>query len=271
VGPFLVTVTGTVFTVSWDAETERFDLVLREGRVTVSGPVSGGELTLQAGQHLVVDLPRAQTVISEDTGEAAIPGAAADDAMAPTGPGPSERPTADTRRPSRKNGATPGSGEAKAAGQTRWADAVAAADWDRILREAQAAGVELTLGRATSEDIAALADAARYRRRIALAREALLTQRRRFPSTSRALDAAYLLGRVEESSEHEGSEALRWYEEYLTHAPTGTYASEALGRKMILTGKLRGGAQARGLAQEYLRRFPGGAYDGSARALLQGH
>ena len=47
VGPFLVAVKGTVFTVSWDASSERFELRLRHGRVVVSGPVSGGDLALR--------------------------------------------------------------------------------------------------------------------------------------------------------------------------------------------------------------------------------
>jgi hypothetical protein len=41
-----------------------------------------------------------------------------------------------------------------------------------------------------------------------------------------------------------------------------------LGRKMTLTDKLEGAAQARALAEEYLRRFPKGNYAGSARELL---
>ena len=65
VGPFLVTVKGTVFTVSWDAASERFELKLRHGRVTVSGPVTGGEIALRAGQRLLVDLPQGETMISE--------------------------------------------------------------------------------------------------------------------------------------------------------------------------------------------------------------
>jgi TolA-binding protein len=99
------------------------------------------------------------------------------------------------------------------------------------------------------------------------AREALLAERRRFPSSSRALDAAFLLGRLEEDSARGPTKAVAWYDEYLSRAPNGTYASEALGRKMIVTSKLAGAAQARPMADEYLRRFPSGTYAGSARAL----
>jgi hypothetical protein len=113
-----------------------------------------------------------------------------------------------------------------------------------------------------------LADAARYRRRPDLARSALLAERRRFPGSPRALDAIYLLGRVEESRASGIAEALAWYDEYLTRAPNGPFVGEALGRKMTLTDKLQGPAQARPIAEEYLRRLPRGSYAGSARALL---
>ena len=74
-GPFLVTVKGTVFDVSWDPENERFDLKLRRGRVIVTGPVVGGSIPLRAGQHLAVRLPLAETVITET----ALEGPARDD------------------------------------------------------------------------------------------------------------------------------------------------------------------------------------------------
>jgi TolA-binding protein len=138
---------------------------------------------------------------------------------------------------------------------------------DRIFADVERAGVKSTLEKASSEDLFALADAARYRRRMDLAREALLAERRRFPGSARSLDAAFLLGRVEETSERGMAKAVQWYEEYLARTPTGTYAAEALGRKMILTSKLDGAAQAQPVAEQYLRRFPNGAYAGSARVL----
>ena len=51
-----------------------------------------------------------------------------------------------------------------------------------------------------------------------------------------------------------------------TESPTGTYASEAFGRKMILIQELRGDASARVVAQEYLNRFPLGTYAARARS-----
>ena len=258
VGPFLVTVKGTVFTVSWDAATEKFELKLQHGRVTVSGPVTGGEIALRAGQRLLIDLPQGETVISEPKPEEALEVSAGP--AAPPAAGQTCRRRASPRRPRR---------QASSTGERRWAAALAAGQLDRILAEAERAGVKATLDRASGEDLLALADAARYRRRMELAREALLAARRRFPDSPRSLDAAFRLGRVEEASDRGLAPAIEWYDEYLTRAPTGTYASEALGRKMTLMSKLGGTSRARPIAEEYLRRFPAGTYAGPARAFVR--
>jgi TolA-binding protein len=145
---------------------------------------------------------------------------------------------------------------------------LARGNWVRILDEVQRIGVNETLGRASSEDLFALANAARYHHRPDLARAALLAERRRFPASARARDALYLLGRVEESRTTGTAQAIAWYDEYLARAPTGPLVEEALGRKMILTEKLEGPTGARAVAVDYLRRFPKGNYAGSARELV---
>jgi TolA-binding protein len=153
------------------------------------------------------------------------------------------------------------------AGPRRWLADLANGRWDTILADADRDGIDATLEGAGSEDLLALADAARYRRRIDLARAALLAHRRRFPGSARSLDAIFLLGRVEELRDQSAAAAIAWYDAYLTQAPAGTYAAEALGRKMILIGDSRGRAAARPIADAYLLRFPNGSYAGSARAL----
>ncbi len=257
-GPFLVTVKGTVFDVTWDPHEERFDLMLRRGHVTVSGPIVGAELSLRAGQHLVVRLPRNETVITEEgQTEAAAP------APPPAAPAPPLPPARrETHRPLALAGAPP------RAGAPRWPALLAEGQWDRILAEADRRGVADTVEAVASEDLFALADAARYRRRVDVARAALLAQRRRFPGASRSQDALFLLGRVEELRGGGGAaRAVALYDDYLAGAPRGAYAAEALGRKMVLTSESRGAEAARPMAAEYLRRFPDGSYAGTARAL----
>lgn len=265
VGPFVVTVTGTVFTVSWDPVSEELDLRLREGSVVVTGPVSAGEIALRAGQRLVSNLAKVQTVITEETPEAANERAAISSPAAPASSTASAGP--DSLSPGRTL-APAAVATTRPARDHQWSRKLARGQWDRILDEAERIGVETTLGEASSDDLFALANAARFRQRSDLARSALLAERRRFPNASRAHEAIYLLGRVEESQDTGTVRAIAWYDDYLARAPNGPLAGEALGRKMTLTDKVEGPARARPLAEEYLRRFPKGNYAGSARELV---
>ena len=77
-----------------------------------------------------------------------------------------------------------------------WTAALAAGDFQTILGRGGAAGYRRSLADARSEDLAALADAARYLRRDDVARQALIAQRDRFPQSDRAHEAAFLLGRL---------------------------------------------------------------------------
>jgi TolA-binding protein len=136
------------------------------------------------------------------------------------------------------------------------------------VRQAEHLGVEGCLASARSVDLSALADAARYGRHDELARGALLAQRRRFAMGRAARDAAFLLGKLEETDQNPAA-AIGWYDRYMREDAKGPYASDALGRKMILVQQLYGDAQARSVAAEYLNRFPDGAYVSRARALTR--
>jgi ferric-dicitrate binding protein FerR (iron transport regulator) len=269
VGPFLVAVKGTVFTVSWDPLREQFELRLRQGHVVVTGPVSAGEIALRTGQHLVVNLATAATAITEDKPEQetdSVDAPAPQEVKPPSlqPPGAADKPTG-----SNHAAASVPSRITKTADPRPWSDELARGHWDNILEDVERIGVESALSKASSKDLFALADAARYRRRPDLARAALLAERQRFPDSPRSLDALFLLGRTEESREGGAAPALGWYDAYLAGAGGGAFVGEALGRKMILTDKLQGPAQARPIAEDYLRRFPKGSYAGSARALIR--
>lgn len=289
-GPFLVTVKGTVFDVVWEPTAERFDLTLKRGRVVVTGPLAGGSISLRAGQHLAVRLPDAETLLTESA-ESAESGqsvtnetrsGAADPIAAPSTspPEPSAAPPGVTstgrhrmRRAPSDAGATALADRVEPRKEQRgWPALLAAGAWDQILAELERRGLDATLEGAPGEDLLALADAARYRHRLELARSALLAERRRFPTSPRALDALFLLGRVAELREDGGPRAVALYDEYLSDAPDGPYAAEALGRKMVLSndGKDATKGRVRAIAREYLRRFPAGSYAAAARALTRG-
>jgi hypothetical protein len=272
VGPFLITVKGTAFTAEWKDAEERLEVVLKTGSVAVSGPSADEAITLRAGQRLIISIPDKEVVIRDIDSPIEGSGAASAARKAPEvvdellPPRREATPAGKlVHRALRPSAAPPPS--ASSAEASNWSAELAAGHFAIILQQAEARGLETSLAEASSEDLAALADAARYSRREDIARGALMAQMRRFPRSARANDAAFLLGRLEETTQHIEL-ALGWYERCL-ESPRGTYTSEALGRKMTLVQRLHGAARARPIAEEYLRRFEDGTYAAAARALTR--
>jgi TolA-binding protein len=157
---------------------------------------------------------------------------------------------------------------ANSTGESRsWSARVAAGDFASVLGDADARGVDATLAKAPLSDLVALSDAARYKGRTDLARRALTSIRARFPASADARNALFHLGRL---AEGRGalSDALASYDRYLSEARNGTFAAEAFGRKLVVTRKVAGDETARSVARDYLARFPGGSYAGTAKELL---
>jgi hypothetical protein len=249
-GPYSVRVTGTAFRLSWTAEREQIEVDMRHGSVVVTGPMAGSGVALHAGQRLVGS-PRQRRLVVEDWSSASV--AAPTSAAAPAAAAAPSEPVAApyTREAARPLPAARG-----------WARKVARGEFATVLSEARAAGPGRALANASASDLAALADAARYARQNELGRKALLALRERFPQTQEARDAAFFLGRASG-----GASALAWYDRYLEEQPAGSYASQALGRSMMLRYERGETMRAASLAAAYLQRFPGGPYAESARTL----
>jgi FecR protein len=266
-GPYQITVHGTVFSASWDESQQRLDVKMERGLVSVSGPVTNGPIAVRAGQALTVKLKRSQVLLRDLDRDDVVAdvdadddvGAALDDDATAAAPTVAPLPPVRTRVAAASRGARP---RVKS-----WTAALSAGDFDAILDDAQRDLGHVLASRGT-EDLAALADAARYRRQDDIARRALLAQRRRFAGSPRAADAAFFLGRLDENGGRGHGPALAWYDRYLDEAPHGSYVAEALGRKMIAVEELHGAAAAHNVAEQYLHRFPRGSYAGAARALL---
>jgi ferric-dicitrate binding protein FerR (iron transport regulator) len=268
-GPFVVVVTGTAFTVQWNPIDEEFDLKMERGTVEVSGPLSDGAISLRSGQRLVVRVRQRETLIRD-----------ADDVPAKLDPEdkPSEPPASPVNVGAAEvevSAATAPAHSGQAAGDRvidratdHWSVELARGEFEAIVQQAERRGLDASLAEASSVDLAALADAARYGRHDDVARRALLAQRRRYPASGAARDASFLLGRLEETR-HDVAGAVEWFDRYLTESPLGTYASEALGRKMVLIQQLYGDGRARPVAKEYLGRFSQGTYAARARALAR--
>src|SRR6185369_2106042 len=121
-----------------------------------------------------------------------------------------------------------------------WNRRLARGDFEAIVADAERRGLGDVLGRGPRAELAALADAARYTRRGRLARRALLAERSRFADSAEGREAAFFLGNLAED-DGEPRAATRWYAQYLRDDPAGTYAAQALGRKLLLDEQMSAG------------------------------
>ncbi|HEY8926898.1 MAG TPA: FecR domain-containing protein [Polyangia bacterium] len=261
-GPFEVRVHGTSFALGWNPSTAHFDLHMHTGVVSVVGPISGGEMVLRAGESLSVTLEGHDAPAAPSSASKALDRPAPSDTPPPPAqPVPQEKSV--RHEPPATSSAT-----SRARSSAAWRAELAAGHAGAVVADAERMGTGRALESASSEDLAALADAARYVGNDDLARRALLAQRRRFTRSSRAAQAAFLLGRLEDESAPGAARALAWYDLYLDEAPRGAYAAEALGRKMMVLERGGRHVEAVAIAADYLRRFPRGSYAHAASVLV---
>jgi hypothetical protein len=269
-GPYSVRVTGTAFSLHWSARDEAFEIAMTSGAVVVTGPLINSGITLRAGQRLESSVKSGRLVVDGNS----TPATNESDASAPLNPGPAASPSPDnvTPRASASDTVTPQASASDAVEGAApshppaldWRKKAAQGDFADVIAAAERRGLESTLASAPLEDLAALADSARYARRSSLAKRALLAERARFPRSAAARDAAFFLGRI---AEDEGTGASEWYDRYLSESSDGAYASQALGRKMMLVYQRGGATAAGGIATAYLEKYPSGAYSGTAKKI----
>jgi hypothetical protein len=205
----------------------------------------------------VIDAPRAET---------------AERTLTPALPEPSAAPVSDADAPGAAATApseTVSARPALAGSTESWSTLVARGQFETVVAKASERGAAECESSCSAADLRALADAARYTGRGAMAESALLSLRRRFGGTREGRSASFLLGRLDEAR---GSmaEAGRWYDTYLRELPGGDLAAEALAGKMRAVFAGAGRAAAEPLATEYLARYPNGVHAQTARGILAG-
>ena len=258
-GPFEVRVTGTSFELDWDPQSEVLELGMREGSVEVHGPL-GGAVTVRGGQRFRAELgSRRMTVV--DSGEA-LAASEPPSTNAPLSDSDESRSAGESvaREPAREH---PKSSSAR----DSWPKLVASGEFDLVVEQANARGLDACLKTCGASDLRALADAARYTSRGDIAERALTTLRQRFAGSAESRAASFLLGRLAETRGFSLA-ALGWYETYLGEAPSGSFAAEALAGTMRTIQATRGRAAAEPVARNYLSRYPEGVHAKVARRIL---
>ena len=267
-GPYRVRVTGTEFDVSWSEQSRKLDVRMEHGSVEVTGPHLESPVVLRTGSRLLADMNARRWVVERIAPTIDAP-------MSPREPTVTAAATqVQTRAAQRSKLALMEPGKhatpeppTSARGRGPLELLVARGRFAEVVRQAERAGAARTLEREGARELAALADAARYVGKNAWSRRALLTLRKRFPSSDEAADAAFLLGRLAEQG-HDRDDALSLYTGYVEQSPHGPYAAQALGRSMLLIRDRDGSRAARSAATEYLARFARGAHRRAARAIL---
>lgn len=278
VGPFLVRVTGTRFDLRWNPEQDHFELDLEEGHVEVSGCAFGQGYHMAAGQKVDASCERRRFDVTD---RRLTEGSAASEARTPPASPSAAQPSRIEPRqaaPVAVMGAATEKqfalGKAGARATSRsdraltWRAPAERGRYAAAFAAAKASGFEAACARANADDLALLADAARYAREPADEAYALHLLRHRFSGTRRAALAAFALGRLEFDDHRAYDEARAWFSTYLKEQAKGPLTREARGRLMEATLGAGDREGARELAVHYLRDYPTGPHAELARGLL---
>ena len=271
-GPFRVVVTGTEFIVRWAPVEERFELAVVEGTVLVHGPLVEGR-SVRAGQTVRVR-GRSQLEVTEEPRE--TPAAVSDAPATIERPSTPLEPDAGSRAPIEIPAVEAGPPEPAKVAVVEPTPARAQPDWLALaaqrrhaeaLASARAAGLDRLCEELPADELARLADVARYAGDADAATTALQTLRRRFPGTADAAEAAFTFGRMMFDARGNSLAAAAWFETYLREAPGGRWEQEALGRLVDAYDASSSPAAAGRAARRYLDRFPDGPHAELARRL----
>ncbi len=270
-GPYVVHVTGTIFDVQWSGDREAFDVWLEKGSVRVTGPLIGEGIAMTHGQHLLMRVRDNKILLDSQRADAAEPVPATPEPVPATAAEPAGAHGEATQAADQRDDGAASASHLPARVShpvTRsWSRRMARGDFEAVVEAAERRGIESVLAHGSRAELAALADAARYTRRSRLAGRALHAERERFPETAEGREASFFLGNLAEDGGNR-SGALSWYGRYLREDAAGTYAAQALGRKMLLES--RHASPSAGIdAEEYLHRFPSGSYADAARLILK--
>ncbi len=296
-GPYSIEAAGTEYVVLW--KDERLEVRVLKGRVRVLGrdaPQAGW--LVDAGEHLTIDrgrlLEKTWTPMgAPDTGVALNPPAPTDSSPASAGTPAPTQATGDPDDPPSPGalamdppkevpspgpaGDPPGKTSAEPAMAPRppgeappppWRSHLQREEYAQAVAWVEKQGISGFADQASLADLQAMANAARYAGRGQSAVVLLVSLRTRFPGTTQASTAAFLMGRVYSEQLKDQRAAVAWFSTYLAEVPSGSLVEEALGRKMDAAQRAGMTAEARKSAATLVERYPASPFKPLALQIL---
>lgn len=251
-GPFVISVVGTEFDVTWEDTSGSLTVLMRKGTVDVTGACLAAPRRLNGED-------RATIRCEPDAEVAASAVARAGGPSTPTAPPPGTFSAS----------ASP-SASAPVERMAAWRQLLASAKLREAFADAEVVGLESVRGTATARELVDLGSGARLAGNGAAASMFYLAARERFAGSDAAALAAYHLGRAAFDGRGAWAEAERWFAVYLAERPGGALAAEALGRSLECATRQGDATRARTLASRYLDLYPAGAHAPIARSALDG-
>jgi hypothetical protein len=277
-GAYEVRVVGTRFSTTWDPARQRLAVVLHQGSVQVLGKGIDELVELKPGQRFDSGGLDGKWFVTATLGTDDAARSATPDADVASAGGRLSRDQDDIDQNGRAaqaeaegpaarastNGQRGAGAERPELPSVSWGTLVAHGRFEEVLEEAGSLGEATCLRTCSVGDVRALADAARYTGRFALAERALTELRK---AASEAPRAGFLLGSLNEAQGRPAL-ALEWYGRYLAEAPGGSLVAEARAGRMRALLALGQTEAAKAAARDYLRLHPAGVGAAAARQLL---
>ncbi len=263
-GPFTVSVTGTVFDVNWEPNSQQLVVSVSRGSVSVRDSNGGSEHAVRASETLRTTASSRGFELSRSDGSSAP--ASADSAT-------HAAPDTAENAPDREASSTPESAEPPAgkseAVASEWREFAKRGALREAFASADSAGFTRVCASASPAELLLLGDGARLSGKPERATEALLALRHRYPGDPRRAAAAFALGKVAFDQRGAYEQAAEWFSTSLREQPGGPLAREASGRLIEALRRADDSAGARRAARDYLVKYPEGPHADLARSVLR--
>lgn len=274
-GPYTVHVTGTQFTILWDASAAHFGLNLEKGSVVVTGPMLEDGKRIRSGERIAAWVKDKRIEISGDETVSLSANLKHNDTTKNVEPGRIKVPKPALVSPSpsksKRRGhpvARPKKLDEPKVKPYSWMQLCDRGEFRQVVVQAQHRGLHEVNQNGLLRDLMALGEAARLTRKTIIAIDAYRAVRTRFTQSPERSNAAFYLGKMAFDQRHAYGSAATWLDTYLKEAPGGAFAKGALGKLIEAQTKSGDSKEARKNATLYLHRYPQGPHAGIANSVI---